>query len=42
MKVIRVLILLLALTVGLSMGSTVLAAGDCCQTCPAGFIQVSG
>lgn len=42
MKVIRVLILLLALAVGLSLGSTALAAGDCCRTCLAGFSQVSG
>lgn len=42
MRMIRVLILLLALAVGLSLGSTALAAGDCCRTCPAGVSQVSG
>lgn len=42
MRMIRVLILLLALAVGLSLGSTALAAGDCFRTCPAGFSQVSG
>lgn len=42
MSVIRLLILLLALAVGLSLGSTGLAAGEGCPACPAGMLQPAG